>query len=712
MNERSIRSLSLSTIALARQFGIRVTAEQVEEKISRGHISSKNDLEQTFKEQGIKLQYLKPSLRTLIERSYYFPCVATLRDGTSRILISCKVNEQNTAEFQTIDPLDPTNKVVVENETEFKSSWNGAVFLVSRETGVDSQDRLFDWRWFIPEIYRFKSLLGVTFIVSILTHLLGLAPIVFIQISLDKVLNYGAVGTLYILAAGVVGALIFNGILGFVRDYVINFVSTSIEARLAGDVFDKVMSLPASTFQTGSPAEFEGILQSPLTIKNFISRQVLTTIFDATGLLVFMPVLFGYSPALALIVACFTILIGAITLFSRWRQKEESKITGPIEASKRRTVQASVAGIETIKAFSLEPTQRKEWRQISSSSIRRSVAGQIANLAVTNINSTLTQIMTVVLVFTGVLLVLAGSLSAGAIISCNMLAGKLVAPVTAIFTFFADLTNFKNTIDTVGTTWNGPTERLGAGNQHVVKGGVVCRDVIVKFDDTAALNGLNLDIAPRTKVAVVGPSGSGKTTFLRLCQGFLRPNMGAMEIDGQNIRYLSLDNYRSQTTLIDAKPVFFGATIEENLRKVQPNISEREFQEILDISGLSRVLEELPDGISTEINQFGLPLSQGNRVTVALARGLMAKPKILLLDEALVNFDKSTQIGFFENFPKIAEHKTVMMATHDMRLTAEFEQIVVLEKGVVVGQGKHEDLLKTCPLYKELWTMDQKLSGA
>ena len=143
----------------------------------------------------------------------------------------------------------------------------------------------------------------------------------------------------------------------------------------------------------------------------------------------------------------------------------------------------------------------------------------------------------------------------------------------------------------------------------------------------------------------------------------------------------------------------------------RPNISEREFQEILDISGLSRVLEELPDGISTEINQFGLPLSQGNRVTVALARGLMARPRILLLDEALVNFDKSTQISFFENFPKISEYKTVMMATHDMRLTAEFEQIIVLEKGVVVGQGKHDDLLETCPLYKDLWTMDQKLSG-
>ena len=106
-----------------------------------------------------------------------------------------------------------------------------------------------------------------------------------------------------------------------------------------------------------------------------------------------------------------------------------------------------------------------------------------------------------------------------------------------------------------------------------------------------------------------------------------------------------------------------------------------------------------------------MPLSQGNRVTLALARGLMAKPRILLIDEALANFDKSTQIAFFENFPEISEMKTVLMATHDMRLTAEFEQIIVLDKGVVVGQGTHDVLLGSCPLYKDLWTMDQKLSG-
>ena len=374
-------------------------------------------------------------------------------------------------------------------------------------------------------------------------------------------------------------------------------------------------------------------------------------------------------------------------------------------------VQSSIAGIETMKAFTLESSQRRDWRKASSSSIRQSVKGQIANMVITNINNTLTQLMTIALITTGILLVLNAGLSAGAVISCNMLGGKLISPFTALFTFFHDLSGFRTTLENVGSSWNGPNERVGRGNEIVIKGEVVCKDVVVKFENTNALNGLTLKIPACTRVAIVGPTGSGKTTFLRLCQGFLKPNTGSMEIDGQNIRYLSLENYRSQNTLIDGNPIFFGATIEENLRKIQPNISQREFEEILEISGLQKVLEGLPNGISTEINQFGIPLSQGDRVSLALARGLMARPRILLLDEALANFDKATQVAFFENFDRIANEKTVIMATHDIRSTRDFEQIIVLEKGKVVGYGTHETLLKKCHLYSELWAMDRKLSA-
>ena len=709
MNLKTLRSLSLGAIALSRQFGIRITAEQLEQKISRGQIGSERELKKSLSEQSVRVQRLKPKFKTFLSRSYYFPCLAMMRDGTTKIIISCNKNREGLSEIQSIDPLDPTNKVLIEEDKDFRKNWAGSIYLISEETGITSQDRMFDWTWFVPELYRFKGLLALTLIAAIITHILSLAPIVFIQISLDKVLNYGAVSTLYILLIGVCAALIIGGILGYAKDYVINFISTSIEARLSGDIFDKVMALPASTFQTKSNSEFESVLQSSVKIKSFISQQVLTTIFNATSILVFLPVLFGYSPVLALIVVLFATTIGTISLFGKWRQKEEQNISAPIEAHKRRMIQSSVAGIETVKAFSLEASQRRDWRKVSSKSIRQSVKGKISSIVITNINNTLTQLMTIALITSGILLVLNDALSAGAVISCNMLGGKLISPFTAIFTFFYDLSGFRSTVENVGESWNGPNERVGRGNEIVIKGEVVCKDVVIKFERINALNGLTLKIPARTRVAIVGPSGSGKTTFLRLCQGFLKPNTGSMEIDGQNYRYLSLENYRSQNTLIDGNPVFFGATIEENLRKIQPNISEREFEEILEISGLQEVLEELPNGISTEINQFGMPLSQGDRVTLALARGLIARPRILLLDEALANFDKATQVAFFRNFDRIAHEKTVIMATHDIRSTRNFEQIIVLEKGKVVGCGNHEVLLKNCRLYSKLWDMDRKL---
>jgi len=321
--------LSLGAIALSRQFGVRITVEQLEKKISQGQIKSEKELKNTLKEQGVKVQRLKPSLKTLIDRSYYFPCVALMRDGSARILISCSSNAKNIVEFQSIDPLDPTSKVNVENEAEFRRNWVGSVYLISSETGIASQDRIFDWTWFIPELYRFKGLLALTFIAAVLTAILGLAPIVFIQISLDKVLNFGAVSTLYILVMGVCAALIFNGILGYVRDYVINFISTSIEARLSGDIFDKVMAMPAATFQTGSSSEFEAILLASGKIKAFISTQILKTIFDATTILVFLPVLFGYSPVLALIVTFFSMAVGPLPFLADGAKKKLGRSQGP-----------------------------------------------------------------------------------------------------------------------------------------------------------------------------------------------------------------------------------------------------------------------------------------------------------------------------------------------------------------------------------------------
>ncbi len=137
-----------------------------------------------------------------------------------------------------------------------------------------SQNRIFDWWWFLPEFGRFKSTLFLTFIMSLIVHALGVAPIIYIQISLDKVLGYEATSTLYVLTAGIIIALVFSGILAFARDFIINHIATVIEARLTGDAFDKMLKLPAQMFQTTSASEIEGNVQSVNAIRLFISRQI------------------------------------------------------------------------------------------------------------------------------------------------------------------------------------------------------------------------------------------------------------------------------------------------------------------------------------------------------------------------------------------------------------------------------------------------------
>ena len=143
---------------------------------------------------------------------------------------------------------------------------------------------------------------------------------------------------------------------------------------------------------------------------------------------------------------------------------------------------------------------------------------------------------------------------------------------------------------------------------------------------------------------------------------------------------------------------------------MRPNVSDRELEEALHLSGLAQMMKDLPDGLSTVISQNGAPLSQGTRTCLAIARCLISQPRVLLLDEALTTLDKSSQIWLLEKLDEIARGRTLILATHDLRFTSGFDSIIVLDSGVLAGQGKHSELLTNCPIYKNLWELDQSLS--
>ena len=706
----SVRSSAISVVFIARQFGVPVNADAVEEAIKSGALANTKDFANYFFKQGVLARQGKLAFKDLLTKKYIFPCVSIMKDGRSFILIGVDATSGNDkAEIIAIDPMDPTAKPTRISLSEFIDGWSGQVVLVSRSSGEAAKDRAFDWKWFLPELYRFKGIMAVTFLISLILHGTALAPIIYIQIALDKVLGYEAMSTLYVLTSGVVLVLIFNGFLTYGRDYVINHISTVIEARLTGDLFDKLLDLPAQTFQITSPGEMEGKVQSVVSVRTFLSRQILTNLYDATGILVFIPILVGYSPILALVVIGFATLQGFIDLASKYRQREIGKAVGEANQNRVRTLRETIASIDAVKSLSQEPIQRREWRFAAARSIRHNVNMFEATNVSGSINKTLSSLMTIAIVFIGITLVFAGSLSAGSIISCNMLGAKVVGPTKKLITFFADTHIISGAMERISSIWNANPERVGGGSQQVIKGDYDFRDVTVRFGDQEALKNVNLNIPARKKVAIVGPSASGKTTLLRLLQGLLKPNEGFIDIDGTNLASLDLNHYRSQVSLVDIYPTFFAGTIMENIRRVRPNISAREMEVIIEISGLGNLVKFLQDGLSTEIDQTASNLSQSHKIVVSLARALAANPKLLLLDETFSSLDKQAMVHLKTNMDKIARGRTVIATILDMRFIEDFDWIVVLDQGKVAGLGQHDKLLARCPPYAKLWELEKKI---
>ena len=709
-NQKFLRSVSMGSCLLARQYGFNVTTDAVENKFENGALKDFSDLKEFFNASGVEINLIRINKKDLEKRSYIFPSIAILNGEKAVIITSLKRDEESILKAQFIDPMDPTGKIEELEVNEFLNKWSGRVVTVGRHTGHFSKDKFFDMSWFYPEFLRFKWVLVLTFFISLLLHTLSLSPIIYIQITLDKVLGYGATETLYVLTAGVVLTLIFNGILSFVKDYIIQHISVIIEARIAGDLFDKMLELPLGKFQTVNSSDLEQTISAGSSIRTIIDRQILNNIFEAAGLLVFVPVLIGYSPILAGIVLLFSLVSALVGLFLRRTESDLTGIFSSQSLKKSQTLRETITGIDAVKVFSLEASQKKEWRHNSASAINAYTnRHKISNLN-SALQSVFQQLMTVAIIFAGVMLVLSGGLSAGAIISCNMLGAKVVGPIKQIVMFVAELSVFREIVNQVAELWNAPSERSGVGGQKIVRGNLEFSNVNILFNDARALENLSCSISEGTSVGIVGPAGCGKSTFLRLVQGLLRPNSGVFTIDGVSYANLNTENYRSQVALVSQVSTYFAGTIESNLRRARPNISEREFQDALNWSGLNNIMDQFPEGLSTIIDQYASGISSSHRIIISLARALVSNPKILLFDEVFSNVDKALCKHILLSLEDITRGKTFIMATHDIGLLTAFDKIVVLKGGTVVQAGSHPELMETSEIYKDLYDLDLEIS--
>ena len=705
--------IGLGSALIARQLGVQLTADRIEAAFEAGELSSPKAISSFFAKVGISVQFRSIRLRYLQKRTYLFPTVAILRNSRALVLAGVRTDDgddgKQTIKLIALDPADASGRPMDMGVEDFRQAWSGRIALVTRISGEESKDRPFNWRWFLPEIGRFKWLLLLALMISLILHALAFAPIIFLQTALDKVIGYEATSTLFVLTAGVLLALLFTGILGYARDYIIRFVARAVEARLAGDAFDKLLDLPMQTFLGAESSSLEGGIQGVTSIRFFLVRQVLGGIFDLSALLVFLPILIAYSVPLGLLVIGFAVVMGGASLTFKLMERRLVRQTGGVERDRNLVLRDTIRGIDTVKTLSQESRQRREWRRTASATIRAHVRQERVSVAATQVNSVLQQVMTVAVIFIGVQLVFSGSMSAGSLIAVSMVGVRVVRPLVQAISGIAELERVRIAMTQIGHIWNARSERQGFGAQHVVRGAYELANVSVIFGNMRALDKVNLTIPARKKVAIVGPSAAGKTTLLRLLQGLVRATEGSFEVDGRPLTTLDLQNFRRQVALVNPQPTFFDGTVEENLRRAKPNVGERDLEEAFELSGFSTILPNLPEGLATNINHDASSLPATHRQLLALTRALLADPKVLLLDEIFSNLDKDAQLHLHHNLDNISEGRTLVVISHDLKFVTGFDQIVVMEGGRVVGQGSHHQLLTNCPTYQRLWAIEQNL---
>ncbi len=665
-------------------------------------------------ENGLKAHSIQTEWSEIAKLGSALPVIAKLSNGRCVVVARWNSDGEGGETLSVLDPAAARPKVEKISKEKFVSAWSGELLLVQRHIKLMDDDQPFSRQWIVKEFLKQKTMMIQVVGIAFLLHIFGFLPIIYIMTVLDKVVNYEAYSTLVVIAVGISVAHLFNGMFSYLKSYIALFFTAKMEVKLNSKAFNSLMDQSVDYFQKTEPSKVVQIVQQVGTIKQFLIGKMFGTMLDATALFFFIPILIMFSPTLFVIVLVFAILIAINNIMSASRLKEAMQKVGASETQKQSILMNSISGIETVKSLTLESVMKKSWEEHSTSSTLASMElGKMAARSA-QVSATLQQLMTIVVIFVGVLLVFSDGLSPGVLIGVNMLAGKVTGPLVQLASMSTEIEKFNTAVDLLGGILNKKGERKRRGSVSQIKGGIKFSDVTFSYKDSdPVVSNVSFTIPARQTVGLVGPSGCGKSTLLRIIQGLIKPQEGNIYIDGIDMRTIDMRHLRVNTSLVGNDNTFFTETIRENILRPMPTASMERVIWASKMVALHDTVEDMPDGYETKLEEKGANLSEGQRKKIALARALIRNPKIIMMDEALSGLGLDDEISIRNNMPEIRNGRTMLVVTHHLSQIIDSDLILVMNSdGELAEQGKHQELIAKGGVYADLWKKELMLRGS
>ena len=584
---------------------------------------------------------------------------------------------------------------------QFKAGWTGYTLLLQPTALLkDAKEASTPFWQFFELVKPHQLVLLEVLIASLLIQIFGLITPLFTQLLLDRVVVQRSNLTLTAVGLGLLIFGLFRVALTGLRQYLLDHTANRVDLALIVGFISHTFRLPLSFFESRYVGDIISRIQENRKIQRFLTGEALSIVLDLLTVFIYVGLMFWYSWKMALltlvIVPPFVLLALIATPFL---QRVSREIFSAYTEETGYLIQ-SLTGIRTVKSMAVEQTVRWHWEELFGKSVKKSFSGQVIGNTLQIFSSTIETVVTTALLWFGAWLVIQNELTIGQLVAFNMLLGTVIRPFQRLIMLWNDLQEVIIAVERINDVIDAePEEDLQHQSRQFlppIRGHIRFEQVTFRYhpeSDVNTLENVSFEVQPGQMVALVGRSGSGKTTISKLVLGLYPPTEGKILIDGYDVTSLSLRSLRQQIGVVDQDTFLFGGTIRENITVGHPEATLEDVIEAAKQAGAHQFIKELPMGYETQIGEGGGMLSGGQRQRLAIARALLGNPRLLILDEATSSLDAESERIIQTNLNTILTDRTTLVIAHRLSTVRNADRILVLDKGILIESGTHDELM-------------------
>lgn len=613
------------------------------------------------------------------------------------------------------DPEGGLKKIPID---EFIDGWTRyAIFLKPTEKVKDIEESKPTLEQFRHYVKPFGRLVYEIALASLLIQILSMFMPVFTKFIIDDVIIKQNRHWFFLSIIAISCLVLTNLIMGYCRQNLLLSVSFKVSLLMVSDFYKQLLSLPLTFFEKRKVGDITSRFQENENITDFMTNTGVQIFLNMITALMYLVLMFYFNVMLSFVACGILFLNVFVVYFVTPRLQHSYRDAFQKNADSESFLIESVNGWSTIKILGIESITRWVWENLYVSftnayfkTIKYGMVSGVLTGLVNNLGD-------VAVLFAGALMVLKGGLTVGELVAFTVLVKGVSSPINQLVGSWDTFQEALNSVERMNDVLEArpeATEEEEKGKIEVppLRGHVMFEDITFRYEHDAKTNilqNISLEVEPGQRIAFVGRSGSGKSTLIKLLLGFYPPSSGRIYIDGFDLRDVKMQGIRSQIGVVPQQSYLFKGRIRDNIAKTSPAASMREIVEAARLAGAHDFIKSFPQGYDTILEEQGANLSGGQRQRICIARMFLQHPSILVLDEATSALDNESERFVQKNIDSIFQGRSVFIIAHRLSTIRNCDRIVVIDKGNILEQGSHEELIEQKGLYFFLSTQQLNL---